>query len=422
MSNAHENIGGTGKNLSHEIDEMLSHIASPALPNIELSLGRMQALLDALGNPEKQLPPIIHVAGTNGKGSCIAFLQAIYLAAGYRAHAYVSPHLVRFNERIILYGEAVSDADLLCALKRVDLALKQCDATYFEATTAAAFLCYAQNKADILLLETGLGGMFDATNVVPHKLASIITSIAYDHQDFLGETLQEIAQAKAGIVSKNGLCVSVKQPNEAAKILHEKADACSAKIMFSEPLDTQMALSLTGAHQRENAGLACATVRALNAVLPVGIDQISKGLGQAVWPARLQKLCKGPLTEQHPDISFYLDGAHNPHAAEALAAWLKTQPAPRYLWLGMRQGKNASQVIATLAESVQSITLFPIADCADSYSAKALTDLASEASGLPIEICAGLDAAANGLNCGEKATVLICGSLYLAKQVLKTHT
>lgn len=404
-----------------ETDGILSQLASVKLPEIELSLGRMRRLLQVLGNPQQQLPPVLHVAGTNGKGSTIAFLRAMYQAAGYQVHAYTSPHLVRFHERIVLSGEEVEDGLLKGALMRVQQAIKTVPVTYFEATTAAAFLCFAQQKADMLLLETGLGGEFDATNVLGEKLAAIIASIDYDHQDFLGNSLAEIAQAKAGIIPHAKACISLPQRPEVLACLQQMCAAHAVPLTLAKPVEKHVQLGLLGGHQRENAGLAVSTVAQLQASFPVQENAVKKGLALAHWPARLQQLRQGPMLRQQPQCAFFLDGGHNPHAASMLAQWVQGREGAVHLFLAMRQTKDVSSVVQLLAPHVASVTCLPVPGCADGMPPQELAKRCQAAGAALVRVEKTVESALNHLNCDEKATVLLAGSLYFAGEVLKTH-
>lgn len=408
---------------SHEIDMILARIGAPGLPGIELSLGRMQGLLKALGNPQLELPPIVHVAGTNGKGSTIAFVKAICDAAGLSVHRYTSPHLVRFHERIELGGVPVEDEVLLKALKQVEALQRQHPVTFFEATTAAALLCFSWIPADILLLEVGLGGRFDATNVVPDPLLSIITPIDYDHQDFLGNNLTGIAHEKAGILRKHGVCVIAPQLPEAMKEVQKVAASLGVNLrkvqMPSAPVE---GLALAGDHQQVNAAIARVACRFLGERFAITDAHIEHGLMHAQWPARLQRLAHGPIVRALPEMEIYLDGGHNPHAASALAAWLAKREGRRHVWLGMRHGKDVEGFIEILAPCVDAFTALPIEECADAVAVDDLAAIIRARTDKPVRVAHALSDAASTENCDEKATLVICGSLYLAGNILKYHS
>ena len=398
--------------LNPAIDALLRCLNHPALPGIDLTLDRMQKLLAALGHPESKLPPVIHVAGTNGKGSTIAFMRAMLEADGKCLHTYTSPHLVRFNERILLAGEPISDEFLLEILQRVTELTTEIPATFFEATTAAAFLAMAQVPADVALIEVGLGGRLDATNVVT-PIASVITPIGLDHQEYLGGTLAAIAAEKAGIIKPGVPVIAAVQQPEAAAVIEQEARGKSAPLHWAFPLKAH--LSLEGAHQYENAGLALAT---LQAVMPVSAEAVERGLGEACWPARLQKITRGPLVEEFGE--FWLDGAHNAHAARALGSWARTQSHPVLLVCGMLQRKDAEAFFLELKGSVDQIIAIPVPGAADTQSPEDLCEEAKKA-GLKADHAAGLDELAEKVKRYRPATVIAAGSLYLAGELLKTH-
>ncbi|OYX67487.1 MAG: bifunctional folylpolyglutamate synthase/dihydrofolate synthase [Rhizobiales bacterium 32-66-11] len=345
-------------------DAILERLAALHPQRIDLSLDRVHRLLAALDHPELRLPPVIHVAGTNGKGSTIAFLRAALEAAGKRVHVYTSPHLVRFNERIRLAGALVEDAALSQALDQVEAANAGAPITLFEITTAAAFVLFAQVPADVLLLEVGLGGRLDATNVVDAPLASVITPLSIDHVDFLGPTLELIAAEKAGIIKRRVPVIVAAQPEEALEVIERAAARKLApvlargqqwtmheeagRLVYSDEaglLDLPRP-RLMGAHQIDNAGLAVATLRALPQ-LGVSAAAIEAGLRAAEWPARLQRLAPGPLTARAPaDVEVWLDGGHNAFLAPfaGLAREVIAVPVP-----GEHKGLSPEEVAAAAA-------------------------------------------------------------------------
>ena len=305
---------------------------------IDLSLGRVERLLAALDHPQEKLPPVIHVAGTNGKGSTIATLRACLEAGGYRVDAYISPHLVRFHERIRLAGQLIEEEALIALLEECERANGGTPITYFEITSAAAFLAFARTPADIVLLETGLGGRLDATNVVHRPAVTAITPISLDHQAFLGDTIAQIAGEKAGILKPGAPAVVGPQPEEAEAVIEARAVELGAPLSRWQhewrctadgtdmrftgerwQLDLPMP-SLPGAHQIANAGLAIACLEQLRS-LSLPPEAIAAGLRRIEWPARLQRLTRGPLVElMPPGWELWLDGAHNQAGGEALAA------------------------------------------------------------------------------------------------------
>lgn len=395
--------------LSSLLMELQQH---PALPEIAMGLERMEALLAALGQPQRKLPPTIHVAGTNGKGSTIAFLRAIYEAAGYRVHVYSSPHLVRFHERIVLAGGPIEDAALLDVLERVKAVALP--ATFFEATTAAAMLAFAEAPADVLLMEVGLGGRLDATNVDAPIIASVITPIGIDHREYLGDSLAGIAAEKAGIMRPRIPCVSAPQSAEVMEVLTERALALPCPLVIAATEET-LPLALVGEHQRVNAGVAVEVAATLAERFPLTKQQVADGLSQAQWPARLQRLKHGPIVDAWGS-PVLLDGGHNAHAATALAAWVDAQPAPVVMLCGMMRRKEASAYFAALEGKLARIACVAIPGAEDSFSAAELAAMAPAG-----EAFASISEAVASLRAVGGATLLIAGSLYLAGEILKTH-
>lgn len=307
--------------------------------DVDLNLDRIQRLLQDLNNPQYALPPTIHVAGTNGKGSTIAFLRACLEAEGYRVHTYTSPHLVHFNERIRLAGTLVSDAELESLLSTVLSANKDRPLTFFEATTAAAFLGFADHPADILLLETGLGGRLDATNVINNPLATVLTPISYDHQEFLGNTLAAIAHEKAAIIKPGAVAIIGPQSPEVLPVLTAAIAANGAcgyfhgrnwsydngddgmTVRIDDTQITRLQPSLGGHHQLTNAATAIACLHYVRQQFPIRETSLREGVHNAVWPGRLQQLSSGPLVAAlRPGQELWLDGAHNADGLKALAS------------------------------------------------------------------------------------------------------
>jgi dihydrofolate synthase/folylpolyglutamate synthase len=420
------------------IAALLNGLNNPSLPAIDLSLTRMQQLLAALGNPEHKLPPVIHLAGTNGKGSTQAFLRAIYQAAGYRVHAYTSPHLVRFNERMVIAGQEVSDDYLLQLLQRVSDAAHTIPVTFFEATTAASFLAFSQHSADVLLLETGLGGRLDATNLVAKPIATIITPIDYDHMEFLGNSLSEIAGEKAGIMKADAPCFAGAQKPEAREVLKRTARKVECALHLhdfdwnyeanSKGLRVHSGAnawdlplpSLAGAHQLHNAALA--SVVAMNLPqLPITPEALAKGIASATWPARLQKLKHGPLVDAWAACGdVYLDGGHNTSAAETLRAWMEARKSPVTLVWGMMKRKDAHAFLQPLLPYLARVIAVPI-EGNESYPPHALADIAREMGVNDVHTAASLADATQLLAPAANATLLVAGSLFLAGEVLKNH-
>jgi dihydrofolate synthase / folylpolyglutamate synthase len=419
--------------------ERLSHLHPKV---IDLSLERIERLLARLGHPERDLPPVVHVAGTNGKGSTVAYLRAIAEAAGLRAHAYTSPHLVRFHERIRLAGTLIGEDALAALLDECERANGDAPITFFEVTTAAAFLAFARAPADLLLLEVGLGGRLDATNVIATPALSIITPVSIDHVQFLGETLTEIAGEKAGILKPGVACVVGPQPPEAAAAIENRARAIGAPLLrhgaewHAEGTDDgfvyrgqarRIALPrpvLPGAHQIANAGMAVAAVDALAVRFAIGEDAIRAGLRTAEWPARLQRLVRGPLIEILPaGWELWLDGGHNPAAGEALAETARSwRDRPLHLVVGMINTKDVAGFLRPLAPLAASLTALSIPG---NPSAVPPEEIAAAASAFDLDVSTAPDTAAALTRIAEgssAARVLICGSLYLAGTVLADNS
>lgn len=421
-------------------DALLAQLLDLHPKLIDLSLDRMWRLLAALGHPQDKTPPIIHIAGTNGKGSTAAMLRAMLAADGQRVHAYHSPHLVRFHERIILNGEEIDEARLRDILARVEKANQGRPITFFEVTTAAAFLAFAETEADYLILEVGLGGRLDATNVVTPKL-SAITPVSLDHQDFLGDTLLAIAEEKAGIMKPGISCVLAPQDETVRRHISALADrrgtplvcageayhtACENDRLVFHHENGLMDLplpNLVGAHQLENAGTALALAHRL------GVSQtaMARGLQSANWPARLQKLTDGPLvTRVHaalPQAEIWLDGGHNEAAARALATWVESQNSapsrPVHMIVGLLNTKAHDAYIAALAQTGAHLHAIAIPD---NPNALAPDDLVAAAHrhGLHATAHDSMEKALAAIE-APNAFILIAGSLYLAGAILRDN-
>jgi dihydrofolate synthase / folylpolyglutamate synthase len=396
---------------------------------IDLSLDRLRPLLTRLGNPERHLPPVIHVAGTNGKGSVCAFIRACAEATGARVHVYTSPHLVRFNERIRVAGELVDDATLADALEDVERANAGGAITVFEVITAVALLLFARTPAELCVLEVGLGGRLDATNVIPAPVASAITSISLDHRDWLGDTLEAIAREKAGIAKPGVPIVTGVQTPAVRDVLEAVVTQAGARLLARgqdwsvAPDGAGLAYadrtgslvlpppSLPGPHQTDNAGIAIAALRA------AGVPFDPAGIGRATWPARLQRL-DGALARMLPaGWELWLDGGHNAGAGEALAAHLAGwTDRPVHLVVGMKQSKDAGGFLGPLLPYAR--TLWAVVEPGQ-HLAQPIEAIiaASQERARPGPTVAG--ALRHIVAEGPPGRILICGSLYLAGEVLK---
>ena len=348
-------------------------------------------LLARLGNPHLSIPPAIHVAGTNGKGSTIAFLRAMYEAGGYKAHVYTSPHLVRFNERIVLTGSEIDDKNLEMLIDEVMDKADTLEVTFFEVATAIAFLAFSRTPADLCLIEVGMGGRIDCTNVIPKPLATIITRISYDHCQYLGNTIQEIAKEKAGIIKPGVPCIigyqETKPSHDSETLpfdsiagqhgapLHRAGQEWRISNPESEPSQfifrygslekTFPVPSLVGMHQLQNAGAALACTYVIDS-LPIHDESRAKGLTRAIWPARLQRFDKHPLQRLIPaNAELWLDGGHNDSAGQVLAqqamTWHAQDARPLHVVMAMKRDKDAVQFIGPLLPHLSSLTIIPLA-------------------------------------------------------------
>ena len=406
---------------------------------IDLSLGRIERLLAQLGNPHDRLPPVVHVAGTKGKGSTVATMRACLEAAGYRVHAYTSPHLVRFNERIRLAGELISDAMLAAILEECERVNAGDAITFFEVTTVAAFLAFSRVPADIVLLEVGMGGRLDTTNVVKHPAVTAITPVSLDHVAFLGDTVAAIASEKAGILKPGAPGVIAPQPGEAEPVIAMRAAAVGAPLyragyewrceqvgprMRYEGEAWQLDLplpSLLGAHQVLNAGTALACLEKLPGfTMPPGA--LADGLRHIDWPARLQLLHHGPLVAMLPGWEVWLDGGHNPAAGAVLgpvaAGW---QDKPLHLVVGMLNTKDAAGFLAPMAAYAQSLQAVTIPDEENPLPASAIV-AAARSVGVAAAEASSIEVALRAIaTTGSNGRILICGSLHFVGVVLREN-
>lgn len=427
-------------------DDILARLASLHPKRIDLTLDRMWRILECLEHPERRIPPVIHVAGTNGKGSTVAFLRAILEAAGLRVHVYTSPHLVRFNERFRLGkiggGVLVSDDQLRAALDHCERANGGEPITIFEIETAAAFHLFAEHPADVVLLEVGLGGRLDATNVIDAPLASVITPIGMDHIEFLGETLAKIATEKAGIIKKGVPVVCAEQLPEAIAVIEQIAKRARAplhaategwhvniehgRLVYSDErglLDLS-APRLFGRHQFDNAGLAIATLRAIES-LKLDPSAFEEGIARAEWPARMQRLTSGTLVAAAPhDSEIWLDGGHNPDGGRVVAAALgdleERVSRPLVVIAGMMGNKDAGGFLANFAGLTRHIIAVKIPDQDNAMVPDVLANAARQL-GMRVEMALSVEAALRSvakLAYEVPPRILITGSLYLTGHVL----
>ena len=403
---------------------------------IDLVMDRVERLLAALGNPERSVPPVIHIAGTNGKGSTQAMIRAGLEAGGSLVHAYTSPHLARFHERIRLAGELISEGALTALLDECVVANGPDEITFFEITTCAAFLAFSRVKADYTLLEVGLGGRLDATNVVAKPILTVITPVSIDHQQYLGETLAEIAGEKAGILKRGVLCVIGPQEDAGMAVIEARAARLGCPVLaFGQQwsaweergrlvyqdenglLDLPLP-NLPGPFQIQNAGAAIAALRAL------GKDQAAceAAVTKAYWPARMQRLRVGPLVESAPGVELWLDGGHNPAGGAAVAATLARMPVREtHLICGMLNTKDVRGYMEPLAPHVTRLHAVSIPGEKNTLPAEVTRDAALSV-GMDAVVAGSVAEALVAIVAGSPgARVLICGSLYLAGGVLREN-
>jgi dihydrofolate synthase/folylpolyglutamate synthase len=431
------------------LGELIARLSALHPERIDLGLERMQLLLQRLDHPERRLAPVIHVAGTNGKGSTIAYLHAILEAARLRVHVYTSPSLVRINERFRLGrpggGILVGDDELRATLEHCERANAGAPITIFEIETAAAFCLFAQHPADVVLLEVGLGGRLDATNVIEAPLATVIAPVSLDHTEFLGDTLMSIAGEKAAIIKRNVPAISAEQPPEAAAVIEQQAKRMHAplhsagqewhvnvergRLVYQDDrgLMDLAAPKLFGRHQFDNAGLAIATLRAQD-TFRIEPSAFEAGIVNAEWPARMQRLASGALVQQAPQgCEIWLDGGHNAEGGRVAAAALgdleERVPRPLVVIVGMMANKDAGAFLANFAGLTRHIIAVRIPDQDNAMPPNRLAD-AARAHGMRVEISSSLEAALRALAClayEVPPRILITGSLYLAGHVLAAN-
>jgi len=431
------------------IDSILDRLTALHPKRIDLSLGRIETLLAALDHPERKLPPVIHVAGTNGKGSTVTFLRTIMEAAGLRVHAYTSPHLVRFNERFRLAadgeGKFVSDDVLAAAMEECERANAGRPITVFEITTAAGLLLFSRHPADVLVLEVGLGGRLDATNVIDAPIASVITRISIDHTDFLGPSLAGIAAEKAGIIKQNVPAIVAAQHPDALQVIERQAARLKAPLHIAGEdftateergrlvyQDDNGLLDLPpprlyGRHQYENAGLAIATLRALDR-FRIPHAAYETGIAKADWPARMNRLTQGALVDLAPQGSeVWLDGGHNPDGGRAIAAAFadleERVSRPLVMIVGMLASKDCDGFLRNFTGLARRMIAVPVPGSEKSVPAEALADTARSIglSATSRDNLAEAFEAVRKLDLDPPPRVLITGSLYLAGEVLKQN-
>jgi dihydrofolate synthase/folylpolyglutamate synthase len=427
------------------IDDIVARLLTLHPRLIDLTLDRMTRILAQLGHPERKLPPVIHVAGTNGKGSVIAFLRAMLEADGKRVHVYTSPHLVRFNERFRLAGQLASDEELEAALAECERVNAGAPLTLFEITTAAGLLMFSRHPADVLLLEVGLGGRLDATNVVDEPLAAVITPVALDHAEYLGENLDQVAAEKAGIIKERVPVIVGLQQRDALSVIERRASRLNAPLHIAGEdwtageehgrlvfQDEERLLDLPpprlyGRHQFDNAGLAVATLRAIPAITP-RTSAFEAGVVNAEWPARMQRLTAGTLFLRAPQGGeLWLDGGHNPDGGRAIAAALadleERVSRPLVLIVGMLASKDCAGFLRNFAGLTRRIIAIPIEGQKNALSPDEIAGTARSV-GIPAmtrsSIKAALDAVER-LELDPAPRILITGSLYLAGEVLKQN-
>jgi dihydrofolate synthase/folylpolyglutamate synthase len=396
------------RSTSPSVQAQLDRLSLLSPSGDRLGLDRIRLLLQRLGRPQDRLPPDFHVAGTNGKGSTCAFLRTALEAAGHRVHAFTSPHLVRFNERIRVAGKLIEDAELSALLTEVLDASGEIEPSFFEVTTAVAILAFARTPADAAVIEVGLGGRLDATNVIERPVATGIAALGIDHQQFLGQSLAEIAAEKAGIAKPGVPLVVLSQAAEAEGAIQRAADQAGAPVLLENRdwvIDHSLRSSLLGSHQVRNANLAWQMLQAQDR-LPIGRASFLSGLTSTQWPARFQRLADGPLTR---GVETWLDGAHNLEAAQALAALLADH-GRKHIVLGILANKDASAIVAELAPYALSFTFVPVPDHEHHDPADLAARFDGRASSALEEALANLP-----------APRLIAGSLYLAGEALRLN-
>lgn len=430
----------TERQTDPQTDIVLERLTALHPKLIDLGLDRTERLLAALGHPERNLPPVIHVAGTNGKGSTIALMRAIAEAAGLSVHTYTSPHLIRFHERIVLNGTPIDDTALIAILEECETANDGAPITFFEVTTAAAFLAFARQPADLLLLETGLGGRFDSTNVLGDPAVTVITPVSMDHMQFLGDSVDKIAFEKAGILKPGAPGIVGPQDARALAVIERRAAEIDVPLSISgidwsatpDGADGMVyrddegeivlpAPALPGVHQIANAGAAIAALRTWNA-LHFGFEDFAAGVSDVRWPGRLQRLRGGKLSAGLPDgWELWLDGGHNAAAgaalAQALGGWTD---GPVVVVCGMQENKDVAGFLSPMAAAVTRLVAIDLPGTTPGHPAADIAGSA-KAAGIESSVEPSLEDALRSIS-GKPGRVLVCGSLYLAGYVLAAET
>ena len=415
---------------------ILERLKSLFPKSIDLTLDRSRRLLDDLGHPELQIPPVVHFAGTNGKGSILAMVRAGLEANGQKVHAYISPHLTKFHERIRLAGQLIDEIALIDVLQECEIINRKKPISLFEITTCAAMVAFARHEADYLLLEVGLGGRFDATNVVDFPRLTVISPISIDHQQYLGETIREIAREKAGILKPSVPCIVSKQPAEAMRVIKETAARIESPLFIQgvdwdvhlydggmryEFSDEELLLprpNLIGPHQICNAGAAVTILRHLGVKQPA----LSSALTDASWPARMQLLKSGPIVEAACGSEVWLDGGHNVAAGVAVARSLQELP-PRNTRIicGMLNTKDIRSYLAAMRTAADKLYGVPIPGEGASLTASEVVVAANDVGFTAEHAKTAEEAARRTATEDPRARILICGSLYLAGTVLRDN-
>ncbi|MAT34665.1 MAG: bifunctional folylpolyglutamate synthase/dihydrofolate synthase [Ponticaulis sp.] len=424
----------TGGDLLSDLLAAFDTLPKPS--STKLSTDPVERVLEALGRPQDRLPPVIHIAGTNGKGSTTAFMRAIAEAHGLKVHVDTSPHLIRVNERIRLAGELISDDALRHFSERVLKANAGAPLSFFEGMTAIAYLAFSEVPADLTLVEVGLGGRFDSTNVFRSPSASVITPIDYDHRDFLGRHLCQIAWEKAGIIKSGSPAISAEQAPDVRRTLEAEARYRGAPFTALEDVtsweETAIGVrfqidgmeigpvmpGLSGPHQVANAALAMLALKRSD-VMELEPEWVSEGLRKVDWPARLQTLQDGPLTRLLPGKTVLLDGGHNPHAALALKSAL-AEHAPVPVALAMLRNKDVEAYLSHLAPLIGHLAAVPMGAGRNCHDTEHVASVARKL-GIDATAHTDLQSGLSRLSDEPGDHALICGSLYLAGDVLSAN-